>query len=145
MRADSPVLGSYTSPSFTSTLLKRTTPASLGKGFRVSPAEKDTRDGAGTPGRREDAPSVRPGAEACAPSRGAAWALHFASQWAHPLLTPWARQCPCQRGRQLVGVRMRGLRWPLRERGGFAHAWALCRMSGVGERRPHKVLLCERF
>ena len=63
--ADSPVLGSYTSPSFTSTLLKRTTPASLGKGFRVSPAEKDTRDGAGTPGRREDAPAVRP-----RPSRG---------------------------------------------------------------------------
>lgn len=45
----------------------------------------------------------------------------------------------------MVGVRMRGLRWPLRERGGFAHAWALCRMSGVGELRPHKVLLCERF
>lgn len=47
-----PVLGSYTSPSFTSTLLKRTTPPSLGKGFWVSPAEKDTREGTGTPGVR---------------------------------------------------------------------------------------------
>ena len=40
---------------------------------------------------------------------------------------------------------MRGLRWTLREMGGFAHAWALCMMSGVRAPRPHKVLLCERF
>lgn len=48
-----PVLGLYTSPSLTSTLLKRTTPPSLGKGFWVSPAEKDTREGATSPGTED--------------------------------------------------------------------------------------------
>ena len=61
------MLGSYTSPSFTSTLLNRTTPASLGKGFRVSPAEKDTRDGARAPGGTGCTPSQARPRPVCGP------------------------------------------------------------------------------
>lgn len=80
---DLPVLGSYMSPSLTSTLLKRTTPPSLGKGFWVSPAEKDTGEGAGTPGteRTECSQAGGVGAWKTRPvclSREAALLLYFA-------------------------------------------------------------------
>lgn len=96
------MLGSYTSPSFTSTLLKRTTPPSLGKGFWVSPAEKDTRDGTGTPRQgeehRQSGPEPRP---TCCP-QGQPPPL-FQPQSRHTPSHPVPRH-PQQRHRKLLGV-----------------------------------------
>lgn len=83
----SPVAGLYTPPSLTSTLLKRTTPPSLGKGFWVRPAEKDTRAGSGTPrAERGKSAWTRLSAE----SVDVDWGTSYAKGPESPLVRPTA-------------------------------------------------------